>query len=113
MANLDQELLLDAETDAKAVAYIRTRLPQELKEKFSDEALYYFLDVLEEYYAESNLLDQEPDADGYVEIDLEAVAQYAARKAQKEGIGTFSPDDLLFVVQSEMDFQESLLEEEE
>lgn len=112
MASLDQELLLDAENDAKAVAFIRNQLPSELKGKFNDEALYYFLDVLEEYYAESDLLDQKPDADGYIEIDLEAVAGYLAKKAAKEGIGSFSPDDLLFVVQGEMDFQESMFDEE-
>lgn len=111
MSGFEEELLLDAESDARAVAFIRTHLPQDLQEKFTDENLYYFLDVLVEYYAESDILDQKPDAEGYVEIDMEAVAQYLAEKARKEGIGTFDPEDLLFVVQGEMDFQES--EEEE
>lgn len=112
MAALDDELLKDAESDARAVAYIRTQLPQELKETFTDDALYYFLDVLVEYYAESNILDQEPDEEGYIDIDMERIARHLAEKARKEGIGEYSADDLLFVVQGEMDFQESEAEEE-
>lgn len=107
MPGIEEELLLDAESDARAVEFIRTHLPQELQEKFSDELLYYFLDVLVEYYAESDILDQKPDAEGYIDIDMEAISRHLAQKAKKEGMGSFDPADLLFVVQGEMDFQES------
>ncbi len=104
--NLDEELMLDAQEDAEAVAYIKARLPQEMQEKFTDELLFYFLDLIVEYYTESGILDAEPDADGYVEIDQEAIANTLARKAKKEGMGEFQPDELLFVVQAHMDFEE-------
>ena len=32
--------------DEKTIAYIRQRLPQELKEKFSDDEFYFFLDTI-------------------------------------------------------------------
>ena len=110
MAALDDELLRDAEEDARAVAYIHSHLPQELQEKFSDDLLYYFLDVIVDYYAESGILDATPDKEGYVDIDEMAVAEYVAAKAKKEGMGAFSAEDLLFVVQAQMDFEESLEE---
>ena len=31
--------------DEKTIEYIRQRLPQDLKEKFSDDEFYYFLEV--------------------------------------------------------------------
>ena len=40
MASLDEELLQDAEDDARAVAYIQSRLPENLKAKFTEEVLY-------------------------------------------------------------------------
>ncbi len=104
--NIDEELMLDAQEDAAAVAYIMKHLPQDLQEKFTDDLLYYFLDVIVEYYTESGILDAEPDADGYVEIDQEAIAATLAKKAKKEGIGEFDPEELLFVVQAHMDFEE-------
>lgn len=109
MAALDDELLQSAEEDARAIEYIKSRLPQELREKFTEDNLYYFLDVIVEYYAESGILDAEPDSDGYINIDEEAVATYVAEKARKEGIGKFDTEDILFVVQNEMDFEESLI----
>lgn len=111
MAVLDDELLQDAEDDARAVDYIRKHLPQELQEKFSEEQLFYFLDVIIEYYAESGVLDAVPDKDGYIEIDEEAVAAHVAKKAEKEGIGKFTVEELLFVVQAEMDYSEEQNEE--
>ena len=109
MATLDDELLQSAEEDARAVEYIKTHMPQELQEKFTEDNLYYFLDVIVEYYAESGVLDAEPDSDGYINIDEETVAAYVTQKARKEGIGEFDTDDILLVVQNEMDFEESLI----
>ncbi len=104
--NLDEELLLDAEEDARTIAYIRTHLPQELQDAWDDDLLYYFLDLIIEYYAESDILNATPDKDGFIEIDVERVAKHIAQKAKKEKMGDFSPEDLLFVVQAELDSQE-------
>ena len=40
MSSLDEELLMDAEEDARIVAHIQQVLPQELKEKFTEDDLY-------------------------------------------------------------------------
>ena len=103
--SLDDELLQDAEHDAAAVQYVRTHLPQELQEVFSDELLYYFLDLLVEYLVESGLLEAGGDADGYVEIDQEAISDHLAKKATREKMGDFSAEDLCFVVQAMLDFE--------
>ncbi|MCF0198057.1 MAG: hypothetical protein HUK02_01865 [Bacteroidaceae bacterium] len=111
MADFEDELLLDAEDDARTVAYIRAYLPQELKEKFSDDELYYFLDVIIDYYAQSGVLDAEPDADGYIDIDVEAIAAHLAKQAKKDNMGDFSVEDLRWIVEGEMEYAESQCEE--
>ena len=63
---LDEELLQEAEDDRLTVEYIQNYLPQELKERFTEEELYYFLDVLVDYYTTSGILDATPDKDGYI-----------------------------------------------
>lgn len=103
MASFEEELQQDELDDAQTVAFIQQQLPQELKEKFTEEQLYYFLDVITEYYAESGILDAEPDKDGFIDIDVEAIAAYLAKTAKHEHIGNFSPEDLIFVVEAEMD----------
>ena len=83
-------------------------MPQELKDKFSEDELYYFLDLIVEYYSESGILDAQPDADGYVDIDLEQVVEYIVQEAKKDEVGEYDPEEILFVVQGEMDYGNSL-----
>lgn len=111
MASLDDELLQDAQEDARAVAYIKQHLPQELQDRFTDDLLYYFLDLIVEYYANSGILDTPADKDGYIEVDEESIATSLAKQAKKEKMGDFSPEDLLFFVQAQMDFEEEMAED--
>ena len=91
MSSLDEELLMDAEEDARIVAHIQQVLPQELKEKFTEDDLYYFLDVLSEYYVHSGALDAQADDEGYVEIDEEKAAAYLEKTARKDKVGSLQP----------------------
>lgn len=106
--SIDNELLLDAADDAQEIAFIMQQLPIELKEKMSEELLYYFLDTLEEYYAESGILDKEPDANGELEIDLEPIAAYLAAQAKKDQMGDFTAEELTFFVDAELEYAENV-----
>ena len=90
----------------KAMGKKQMAVLQELKGKFTDDDLFYFIDLLADYYVESGLLEAEPDADGFVDIDTEAVAKAIAERAKKEKYGDFSAEDLLWVVQGELEFGE-------
>lgn len=106
MANDD--FLAEDLDDEKTIEYIKSYLPQDLKGKFSDDELYYFLDVMDEYYANSGILDADPDEEGFIDIDLDKVVDFIIKEAKKDGIGEFEHDDILFVVQGEMEYADSL-----
>lgn len=105
---LEDDFLLNDYDDEKTIEFIKNYLPQELKEKFTDDELYYFLDLIDEFYSESGLLDAEPDAEGFVEVDLEAVADYIVKESKKDEMGDYDLEEILFVVQGEMEFGDSL-----
>lgn len=105
---LEEDFLLNDADDEKTIEFIKNYLPQELKDKFSDDELYYFLDLIDEYYAESGILDAQPDTDGYIEIDLDKVVDYVVEEAKKDEMGEFDPEEILFVVQGEMEYGDSL-----
>lgn len=105
---LEEDFLLSDADDEKTIEYIKNYLSQELKEKFTDDELYYFLDLIDEYYSESGILDAEPDAEGYVSIDLEKVAEYIVEEAKKDDVGDYDPEEILFVVQGEMEYGNSI-----
>jgi hypothetical protein len=108
---MSDEFLKDDIDDEKTIEFIKNYLPQDLKEKFSDDEFYYFLDLIDEYYVESGILDAQPDADGCVEIDLEKIVDYIVKEAKKDEMGNYDPEEILFVVQGEMEYTESLMNE--
>ena len=57
---------------------------------------------------ESGILDAQPDEDGYVDIDLEEVVAYIVKEAKKDEMGEYDPEEVLFVVQGEMEYGDSL-----
>ena len=103
MATIDDELMKAAEEDAQEVAYILNELPQDLKDKFTEDDIYYLIDLMLEYFS-----DAEADAEGYVDIDVDEVAKHLVKQAKKDKVGDFSAEDVFFVVQAELDYNESL-----
>ena len=108
---LEDDFLKNDLDDEKTIEYIKNYLPQELKEKFSDDEFYYFLDLIDEYYSESGILDVQPDGDGYIEVDLGKIVDYIIKEAHKDEMGDYDPDEILFIVQGEMEYTESLEDE--
>ena len=108
---MEDDFLLDAEDDVKAVEFIKNYLPQDLKDKFTDEDLYYILDLIAEYYTSSECLDAEPDEEGYIDIDLDEIVKYIVKEAKQDDIGPYEADDVFFVVQGEMEYADTLEEE--
>ncbi|MDE5710603.1 hypothetical protein [Bacteroides sp.] len=108
---MEDDFLQNDIDDEKTIEYIKNYLPQELKEKFSDDEFYYFLDLIDEYYAESGILDAQPDAEGYIDIDLGKIVDYIMKEAHKDEMGDYAPEEILFIVQAEMDYAESLGED--
>lgn len=105
MADFEEELRLDEEENAREAEYIINVLPAELKEKYSTDDILYMMDTIVEYYFESGILEGGSD-DEYVDIDLQAVAEYVCRKAKEDGRGEYDADEVLLVAQADLDFQE-------
>ncbi len=105
---MEEDFLLEDADDEQTIQFIKNYLPQDLKERFSDDELYYFLDVMVDYYATSGVLDAQPDEDGYINIDQNEIVDYIIREAKKDQMGEFSPEEILWVVQGEMEYGNSI-----
>lgn len=103
MASIDDELLMDAEEMRREITFIREQLPQDLKAKYTDEQLSWMLDAVVDYYVDSGVLDSDADE---VDIDMEQAAQAICTKADAEGVKGLLPDEVFFVIQADLDFQE-------
>ena len=104
----NDEFSMEDLDDEKTIAYIRERLPQDLKEKFSNDEFYYFLDTIYDYYDKSGILDSNNE---YVDIDIDEIAKFIAKEAKKNNIGDFDPEDLYFIVEGELAYN-GIIDEE-
>jgi hypothetical protein len=106
MASFDEELLQDAEENRREIAFIREQLPADLKEKFTDDQLLFVIDAIGTYFYTSGILESESEE---VDIDMEAVSKFVCSEAEEEGEGPFDPQDIFFIVEADLDFQEQSL----
>ena len=72
--------------EGDSVKFIRNYLPQELKEKFSDDDINYIIDLIYEYYEEKGFMDDE--ADDEVNIDEDELIDYVIKNAKRNGKST-------------------------
>jgi len=104
MASIEEELRLDEEENLREVEFIRLQMPADCKKVYSQSDLLWIIDALVDYYFTSGILDSD---DEEVEIDMEAVAKHICERAKKENVSkSFNPDDVFFIVQADLDFQE-------
>ena len=103
MASIEEELLMDEEENRREIAFIRERLPMELKEKYTDEQLLWMLEAIVDYYAESGILDTD---DEEIEIDVDQVAEHLCEQAKAEGMDGMDTGEVRFVIEADLDFQE-------
>ena len=92
--------------DAREVAFIRENLSEDAAARLTDEDLYYLIDVLATYYAESGVLDAEPDEEGFVDLPEDAMVEFIQQSAKKELQKDFVEQDLLEVMDLDLAFGE-------
>ena len=112
MAILDDELLQDAQLDALIIDFIRQALPKDVAEKYDEEKLFYIHDLIEEYLAQTDVLDSEPDEDGFVNIEIDAITAFSASKAKAENMGNFDENDLSLIVEADLSYGDDFEDEE-
>jgi len=92
----------------EAVAYIQAFLPQDLKDKFSDDEINYIIDIVYDYYEDKGLMDDNADENSMVSIDEEDMIKYVLKYTQKDKIREFSPEEITFIVQGELAYCDSI-----
>lgn len=108
MSSIDNEILLGAEEDAQEVAFIQSYMGQENRDKFTEEDIYYCLDVLLE---ELDKLSDKADEEGFIDIDVEELVKVIEKKAKKEEMGPYDHEALFLLVNAELEYNEQLNEE--
>lgn len=94
--------------ESEAVKFIQNYLPQELKNKFSDDEINYIIDIIYEFYEDKGLMNMEVDDEDVVEIDEEEMINFVLKNTKKDKINDFIADEITFIIQGELAYCESL-----
>ncbi|MBO6013074.1 MAG: hypothetical protein J6P82_06100 [Bacteroidales bacterium] len=94
--------------DAEAVKFIKERIPQEVKGKYEDDDIVYMTDLMVEYYERNGWLDA--DADEEIDIDIEDIVNYVSNACKKDKECHFDtdPESIRWIIEAELDYEESL-----
>lgn len=90
--------------DEAAIAFVRNQIPQEMKEKLSDDDCYFLLDAIYDYYEKKGYLK---DDDDVVEVDLDDLSDFVYKAASKEHLPV-SPEEVGFFVDAEVAYCDQL-----
>lgn len=104
-----EEGFYEIEDEQEVIDFIRNYLPQEVKEKFTDEDLFYLLDLITEYY-DTHGDEAAEDDDNYFTVDEEDMKHFIVETAKKEKMGPYLAEDVYFVILGEMEYANSLYE---
>lgn len=101
------DLIYDEE---ESVKFIQNYLPQEYKGRFSEEDIYYIVDLIYEYYDKMGYFKDEVDdnEEEVVDIDEDALIEFVIKNCKKDNVGKFEPEEITFIVQGELAYCESI-----
>ena len=94
--------------ESDAVKFIQNYLPQELKNKFSDDEVNYIIDIIYEFYEDKGLMNMNVDDEDVVEIDEDEMINFVLKNTKKDKINDFTADEITFIIQGELAYCESL-----
>lgn len=91
------------------IKFIRNHIPQELKELVTDDDLVYFGDLIYEFFESRGIFaEDEMEDEADFEFDEEELYKYVLKNARKDEVGPFDEEQILFIVQAEMAYYESI-----
>ncbi|MDR0865567.1 MAG: hypothetical protein LBO74_11630 [Candidatus Symbiothrix sp.] len=86
-----------------AVKFILNYLPQDLKDRFTDDDIYYILDVICEFYEKSDWLSEDDE-----EQEEKELIQFIIKQAAKDEIGTFTEEEVKLILVAESAYSDTL-----
>ena len=105
MNDNDDLLIYD---DDNSLNFIKERLPEEMKSKFSDDDISYIVDLVYDYYDSKGFFDDGVEEEDEIAIDEEELIAYVVKNAKKDGVGPFTEAEITAIVEGELAYCDSI-----
>ena len=102
----EEDVLYD---DNESVQFIKKRIPDELKQKFNDDDIFYIVDLIYDFYDSKGLMDgDDDDDDTSIDLDEDELIDYVVHNAITDGVSKYKAEDIAIIVEAELDYCESI-----
>lgn len=101
----EEKKVLEYDED-DSIKFIQNHLPEELKNKFSDDEINYIVDLIYEFYENEGFFDGDDDSD--IEIDVDELINFAIKNARKDNVCDFSDDEIESIIAGELAYCDTL-----
>ncbi|MCM1006087.1 MAG: hypothetical protein NC402_07310 [Prevotella sp.] len=100
---------IKAYDEDEAVKFIRSFIPEEIKDKYTDDEILFIIDTIWDYY-ESKGLTTLPGAEeeNEEEVDIDDITKYVAKEIKKDGKLIMDTADIKLIIQGELAYEETL-----
>lgn len=92
----------------EAVKFIQNYLPQDLKNKFSNDEINYIIDIIYDFYDDKGLMNVDTKENEMVEIDEDEMISFVLKNTKKDKINNFTSEEITFIIQGELAYCETL-----
>jgi hypothetical protein len=92
--------------DDEAIAFILKYIPQELKEKVTEDDIAYILDVIYDFYESNGLIDE--DSTEEASIDEEDMLNFVMKAIKKDQVVNLSEDEIQILLNGEFEYGKSI-----
>jgi hypothetical protein len=89
--------------DEAAIFFIQNHLPQELKEKFQEDTIYYLLDTICDFFEKKDFLNEDD-----LEKEEKELTNYLLSQSKKDDIGEFSSEEIILFLKAEETYSDTL-----
>jgi len=92
--------------DDEAVRFIQSHVPQEIQGKYTDDEVLLISDTVYDFFERNGWLDSDEEVD----LDVDEIVNFviAQCKKDKECHFDLNPEYISWVVEAELDYEESL-----
>lgn len=93
----------------KAVDFIRALLPEEIRNKYSDDDILLVIDTIWDYYESKGLTSlNASDEDDDEKLDVDDIVRYVRREIKKDNEIIMDPQDITYIIKGELEYEETL-----
>lgn len=94
--------------EQEAIAFIRKYVPESVSEQYSDDEILFVVDTIWDYYESKGVVRLQKKLTDNENKDISDLVSYVKKEIDRDEELLMDPDDLKYIVEGELAYEESI-----